>query len=653
MFKTMNSSLDWSLGSSKHSRRSGGGSSSTGKEVDFDLDRSSSKGNTNPYVRKYIKQMSRRVIDPIELQLDERRLQNALNEAGEHSIGVDAIAVWMLDEDNGQLVHPSGGWWRSRRMEAAGSGASDAKATALARLENSTRDDYVPPKSVSPGTDIAGILWAEARGRNNLSSGRRSSVVRAFGSTVSLKSLGEQPPTESQTATLATLNYQPIRWRDIRSISQDPDSAKGPRLKLMEEAGFTRAAGITFEYMHHRGMVIFLTTVLDEKDSRLMGITNGAYLYQAAQFIGATLSLAELRRATLAERYQLEDSRGYPTERSSKSDIEQGKSGSKATKEQERLEHPSTRCHIPHQVTAWLRKFKGGSMQIPPTLSWRQTGWTIFGSFVGLLVLSSLNEYYRLLSDDEYFLLIGPFGAMCTLMYGLSAAPASQPMNAVMGQAIAGAISLAFTYIPEEVLPVWLRTAIGPAFSIGAMVKLGVVHPPAGAHSVLYASGKYNFAFYGLVVLSTAISVLPATAINNMSRKRQYPTYWGLSWLQSVIVDFHGNAKHKMLREDSYVVKDLSNNPKTAPSSERDRPLDSSSRMNNNKMKPNHVVIHEEDDENSSHGDYMPSNESVHKVFGTFDGEITEADTAVVKDFAAEIDKSEATIVEETVAGPQ
>ena len=62
------------------------------------------------------------------------------------------------------------------------------------------------------------------------------------------------------------------------------------------------------------------------------------------------------------------------------------------------------------------------------------------------------------------------------------------------------------------------------------MVKLGFTHPPAGAHAVLYASGDYGWTLYGLVVLSTVISVIPATLVNNLSTKRQYPTYWGFVW---------------------------------------------------------------------------------------------------------------------------
>jgi len=190
---------------------------------------------------------------------------------------------------------------------------------------------------------------------------------------------------------------------------------------------------------------------------------------------------------------------------------------------------PPEESHIEktlHRVRTWWHKCHGGNLQVPPSLSFRQTLWTILGAFCGLLVLSSLNEYYKMLSDEDYFLLIGPFGALMTLQYGLTAAPASQPRNAILGQAVSGAVSLAFTYIPESILATWLRRAVGPAVAIGAMVKLGVTHPPAGAHAVLYASGQYNFGFYALVVLSSTISVIPAAVVNNLSYKRQYPTYW-------------------------------------------------------------------------------------------------------------------------------
>lgn len=181
---------------------------------------------------------------------------------------------------------------------------------------------------------------------------------------------------------------------------------------------------------------------------------------------------------------------------------------------------------VPRRIKKLPTKISGGGMQIPPAPQYTHAMWTVLGAFFGLLVLSSLNLYYQYLSSDELFLIIGPFGALMTLQYGLTAAPASQPRNAIFGQAVAGAVSMAITHIPESILPIWLRIAVGPAIAIGVMVKCGIPHPPAGAHAVLYATGKYSWALYGLVVLSTAISVIPAVIVNNLSNKRQYPTYW-------------------------------------------------------------------------------------------------------------------------------
>eukprot|EP00957_Ditylum_brightwellii_P012292 929111-Ditylum_brightwellii.AAC.1 len=60
-------------------------------------------------------------------------------------------------------------------------------------------------------------------------------------------------------------------------------------------------------------------------------------------------------------------------------------------------------------------------------MPFQQSMWTLVGVFCGMLILSTMNELAGSISDDEYFLLIGPFGALMTLQYGLTAAPASQP----------------------------------------------------------------------------------------------------------------------------------------------------------------------------------------------------------------------------------
>ena len=121
-----------------------------------------------------------------------------------------------------------------------------------------------------------------------------------------------------------------------------------------------------------------------------------------------------------------------------------------------------------------------------------------------------------------------PMGALAALQYGLTAAPASQPRSALLGQATSGLIAVAMSYLPPDIVPTWTVRALAPAFGLAATVRLGIVHPPAGAAAVLLVSRRGNWALYGMLLLGTALSFLPAVVVNNLSYERQYPLYWGL-----------------------------------------------------------------------------------------------------------------------------
>lgn len=117
-----------------------------------------------------------------------------------------------------------------------------------------------------------------------------------------------------------------------------------------------------------------------------------------------------------------------------------------------------------------------------------------------------------------------PFGALMTLLYGLTAAPASQPRNGFLGQAVAMAIGVGFNY---SSLDLWLKQTLSTSLAIAAMAKLGVTHPPAGASCLLMASStSRRWEEYGYMLLGYCIAIPAATLINNLSRQRQYPTYW-------------------------------------------------------------------------------------------------------------------------------
>ena len=51
-------------------------------------------------------------------------------------------------------------------------------------------------------------------------------------------------------------------WRDIHSLTVDPDQPTFLRLKLLEEAGFGKAAGVRFDFRGQKGIVLYLAAAL-------------------------------------------------------------------------------------------------------------------------------------------------------------------------------------------------------------------------------------------------------------------------------------------------------------------------------------------------------------------------------------------------------
>jgi len=295
-----------------------------------------------------------------------------------------------------------------------------------------------------------------------------------------------------------------LHWRDIGSLVDDPDTAKTPRLNAIHNAGFNHAAGVTFAAGNQRGMVIFLTQ-LQEDAEQLIDYYNQVSMIRNAEAIGAVIAANEARKAAMATRPDGFLAGGSGAAIDGKDDTHSDDFWAK--------------------ITMWSRKcIGGGSLQIPPSATFHQSMFSFFGCLCSLLLLGSVSDAIHINSDGELFFFMAPIGALMALEFGLTAAPASQPRSAFYGQVVGGAISLGFSYIP---MTVWVRQAIASSLAISMMGKLGVLHPPAGAASILLASGQFGWKHYGLLLAATIVSLIPAVLINNCSVKRQYPTH---SW---------------------------------------------------------------------------------------------------------------------------
>ena len=154
----------------------------------------------------------------------------------------------------------------------------------------------------------------------------------------------------------------------------------------------------------------------------------------------------------------------------------------------------------------------------------------------------------RILTVFSFLFLLdhnSPFGALVTLLYGLTAAPASQPRNAILGQAISLTIAMVCSYIEHSTFTLWMRQAIVTALAVAAMVRLGITHPPAGASALIFASGRYGWTHVLTFFAGNVLALGAATFINNLSAKRQYPIYWGVGFLEKQARALHQNASRK------------------------------------------------------------------------------------------------------------
>lgn len=341
---------------------------------------------------------------------------------------------------------------------------------------------------------------------------RLPGAFRASSRLISPRSHGHRgiPDESSQRDVL-------LIWRDLESLLYDPLTPNTDRMRLLLEAGFVKAAGVPFHISGHNGIVIFLSSAtLGDAEPKDVSLAKHVHMIRSANVIGATIACLDARKAALSLARKSQIPPGQTTSAELESDSQTPA---------DRWPHASKVVH--KRIKVWAKKCLGGNLQIPPSMSWRQSFWTMLGVFIGLLTLSLINESVKAaLAPEGLEIPLAPMGALMTLQYGLTAAPASQPRNAILGQVVAGGIAMAFIQIPGRLLPAWICQAVAPAIAISTLTKLGIVHPPAGASSVLLSSRLYGWATYLLLVFAAVVSIFPAVVVNNMSSKRQYPIHW-------------------------------------------------------------------------------------------------------------------------------
>ena len=149
------------------------------------------------------------------------------------------------------------------------------------------------------------------------------------------------------------------------------------------------------------------------------------------------------------------------------------------------------------------------------------------------------------------------------LLFGLTAAPASQPGSALVGQVVSVIIALWVAALPG--LEICMKQTLATSVAIAAIVKLGIAHPPAAAVTMAFASsdtlGWLNLA---TLLLGNLLAILVATVINDLNSKRQHPTCWGVQWCCDFFLGFFPpKSADPALDSSNHKTKELP--PKSKP----------------------------------------------------------------------------------------
>jgi CBS-domain-containing membrane protein len=162
--------------------------------------------------------------------------------------------------------------------------------------------------------------------------------------------------------------------------------------------------------------------------------------------------------------------------------------------------------------------------------------YAFIGSFVGILVLSFLDQY-SVLQKSDVVMIVGSFGAQAILIFATPNVPLAQPWNCIFGNAIGATVGVSsyklFKAMVNEVDDwIWTTSAVGVSVSIVVMMLTKSLHPPAGATALIAVQGSkqlhdlgYYYVLFPAITAST-IHVTIGIVMNNFSKQpsRAYPS---------------------------------------------------------------------------------------------------------------------------------
>lgn len=170
--------------------------------------------------------------------------------------------------------------------------------------------------------------------------------------------------------------------------------------------------------------------------------------------------------------------------------------------------------HTFHYYLKRLSFYLGGDQ---PHVTWVERIRSVFGAFLGLMLVLGMAKYLGELSGlDEW--LMASLGASALLVFALPQSPMAQPWAVIAGNTLSALVGISVMHFMSEPL---LAMPLAASFSILGMFILRCLHPPAAAVAlivVLGHVGHYRYAFFPVMVDSVLL-VLVGAIYSNLTGK--------------------------------------------------------------------------------------------------------------------------------------
>lgn len=169
------------------------------------------------------------------------------------------------------------------------------------------------------------------------------------------------------------------------------------------------------------------------------------------------------------------------------------------------------------QMTKRYGFYFGGDQ---PAVAWSERLRSVFGAFIGLMLVITTAKYLGELSGiDEW--LMASLGASALLVFALPQSPMAQPWAVIAGNTLSALVGIScFQLIGQP----FLALPAAAALSILGMFVLRCLHPPAAAVALIAVLGHiahYRYAIFP-VMIDSVLLVLAGAAYSNLTGKR-YP----------------------------------------------------------------------------------------------------------------------------------